>query len=96
MAGYRLSNRAVEDLERLYEFGIEQFGLEQADRYYDGLVVRFEDIADNPWLGPEVAHIRPGLRRSVYFSHSIYCLRRAGGVHIVRILGREDVTRALP
>ena len=95
MAGYRLSNSAVADLERLYAFGMEQFGLEQADRYYDGLVVRLQDIADNPWSGPEVAHLRPGLRRAVYFSHSIYYLRDAGGVHIVRIPGREDVMRAL-
>ena len=41
MADYRLSEKATWDLDRLYEFGIEQFGLEQADRYYEGLMIRF-------------------------------------------------------
>lgn len=96
MAGYRLSEKAIGDLDRLYEFGVEQFGLEQADRYFDGLIARFEAIALDPRLASAVEHIYPGLRRSVYFSHSIYYLMDASGIRIVRILGREDVTRALP
>lgn len=96
MAGYRLSNRAIADLDRLYEFGIQRFGLYQADRYFDGLVVRFQEIADNPQLAPAVEHILPGLRRCVYFSHSIYYLQGEDGVRIVRILGSEDVGGALP
>lgn len=96
MAGYRLTNEAIADLDRLYEFGIERFGLAQADRYFDGLVARLQDIAENPRLAPAVDHICPGLRRSVYFSHSIYYFRDSGDVRIVRILGREDVTRGLP
>ena len=94
MAGYRLSEKAIRDLDRLYEFGIEQFGLEQADRYFEGLVVRFQEIARNPRLSPAVEHIYPGLRRSVYFSHSIYYLIDASSIQIVRILGREDVAHA--
>ncbi|MYF69872.1 MAG: type II toxin-antitoxin system RelE/ParE family toxin [Proteobacteria bacterium] len=85
----------MKDLDRLYEFGVEQFGLKQADRYFDGLIARFEIIARNPWLAPAVEHLLSGLRRSVYFSHSIYYLSDASGIQIIRILGREDVTQAL-
>lgn len=95
MADYRLSEKATWDLDRLYEFGIEQFGLEQADRYYEGLMIRFQEIARNPQLAPTVEHIYPSLQRSVYFSHSICHLRLARGIQIVRILGREDVARAV-
>ena len=95
MAGYRLSEKAVGDLDRLYEFGVEQFGLEQADRYFDGLIARFETIVRNPLLAPAVEHLLPGLRRSVYFSHTIYYLVDASGIQVIRILGREDVTQAL-
>ena len=95
MAGYRLSEKAVGDLDRLYEFGVEQFGLEQADRYFDGLIARFETIVRNPLLAPAVEHLLPGLRRPVYFSHTLYYLADASGIQVIRILGREDVTQAL-
>ena len=96
MPGYRLSNRAANDLDRLYEYGIERFGIEQADHYYDGLIVRLQNISGNPRHAPAVEHIYPGLRRAVYHSHSIYYLIAVYGVRIVRILGREDAARALP
>ncbi len=95
MAGYKLSNKAIADLERLYEYGVEMFGLEKADRYYDGLVNRFEDIARNPRLAETVEHIHPSLRRLVYHSHSIYFSTTTNGMHILRVLGRENVARAL-
>ena len=69
MAGYRLSEKAIRDLDLLYEFGIEQFGLEQADRYCEGLVVRLQEIARNPRLSPAVEHVYPGLRR---VAHAFY------------------------
>ena len=95
MAGFKLSNKAIADLERLYQYGVERFGFEKADRYYDGLVNRFEDIARNPPLAPMVEHIHPGLRRLVYHSHSIYFSTTTNGIYILRVLGRESVARAL-
>lgn len=95
MAGYRLSNRALADLERLYEYGVETFGRQQADHYYDGLIVKLKDIADNPDRGMSIDDIHPGLRRAVYNRHSIYYLPSSDSVQIVRILGREDVSQAL-
>lgn len=95
MASYRLSNKALDDLERIYLYGITTFGLDQADRYYDGLLGRLQKIADNPEHAQAVENVWPGLRRSVYQSHSVYYLLQRDGVQIVRILGREDITRAL-
>jgi plasmid stabilization system protein ParE len=51
MARYRLSAQAEEDLSRLYEYGILHYGQDQADRYYNGLVERFEELAENPGCG---------------------------------------------
>ena len=95
MANYRLTNRALDDLERLYTYGLTTFGLEQADRYYGALMERFQEIADNPERFPIVEHLWPGLRRSVYGSHSIYYLPYSEGVQIVRVLRSEDFTLAL-
>ena len=93
---YRLSRKADADLERLYEWGIDRFGLPQADSYYDTLLARFEEIAQGPLLWQSVDHIRAGYRRSVCGVHSIYYKIADDGVLIVRILGREDAEKALP
>ncbi|MBU6408510.1 MAG: type II toxin-antitoxin system RelE/ParE family toxin [Alphaproteobacteria bacterium] len=93
---YHLSEAADADLERLYEWGINRFGMNAADQYYDGLIARFENIAESPLLWPAVDHIRAGYRRSVYVAHSIYYRIEATGVLIARILGRENPATSLP
>lgn len=78
-------------MARLYRRGITEFGLAQADRYFDGLIARFDRIAGDPSLYAAVDHIRPGYRRSVYGTHSVYYRIEGRGVEIMRVLGREDV-----
>ena len=94
MASYRLSDRALKDLDRLYEHGILSFGLSLADEFYDGLIARFQAIADQPSLYPAIDDIREGYRRSVCGAHSIYFRIDSEGVEILRILGREDPTKS--
>lgn len=93
---YRLSEAADADLESLYEWGIDRFGVNAADRYYDGLIARLGEIADTPQLWPEVDHIRAGYRRSVYVAHAIYYRVEASGVMIMRVLGRQNPQTGLP
>lgn len=92
---YHLTQAADADLERLYEWGIDRFGMNAADEYYDGLIARLGQIADTPQLWQEVDHIRAGYRRSVYVAHSIYWVE-ANGVLIGRVLGRENPQTSLP
>ena len=77
---YYLTQAADADLERLYEWGIDRFGVNVADKYYDGLIARLAQIANTPQLWQEVDHIRAGYRRSVYVSHSIYFRVEVSGV----------------
>jgi len=93
---YRLTRAADADLERLYEWGIDRFGLSAADAYYDALLIRFEEIAKSPRLWQSVEHIRAGYRRSVFRAHSIYYRIAGNDVVIIRILSREDVQTRLP
>ena len=95
MASYRLSDEALADLDRLYLHGILTFGLRQADAYFDAMVARFQDIADQPERYPAVDHIRQGYRRSVFRSHSIYYRVADDEVAIIRILGQQDIQEAL-
>ena len=39
------------DLERLYEYGLLSFGLDQADRHYDALIDRFLNWRKLPIYG---------------------------------------------
>jgi len=72
MARYELSCAAASDLESIFEFGIDNFGLTQALEYTSGLKQRFGQIAERTEVYPAIEHIRPGYRRSVYKSHTIY------------------------
>ncbi len=40
MASYKLSNEAALDIGRILEFGIDNFGLDQAIHYHDSLQAR--------------------------------------------------------
>ena len=60
MASYRLNREALADLDRLYEHGVLTFGLRQADAYFDGIMIRFQEIVDQPELYPAIDHIRQG------------------------------------
>ena len=90
MASYRLNEEADEDLDRLYEYGVLNFGLVQADRYYDELIQRFHELVETPCLWQAVDYIRAGYRRSVYGSYSIYYRIDGDNIEIMRILGHED------
>ena len=90
MASYKLSAKADDDLDRLYEYGIINFGLAAADYYYDGMISRFLELAENPLLWQKVDYIRVGYHRSVYGSNSIYYCIEGKDIIIMRILGREN------
>ena len=94
MPKYRLTQKAEHDLLNIALYGIEQFGAEQSRRYYNKLQERFDKLAEQPERYPLVEHIRKGYRRSVCGVHSIYYRIDQGGVEIVRVLGRQDSTKA--
>jgi len=62
MATYELSLEAEGDHEGIYYRGVLDFGLQQADDYYDRLLARFQQVADKPLVYPEVSYIREGYR----------------------------------
>ncbi len=94
MPKYRLTQQAEHDLLNIALYGIEQFGVEQSRQYYNKLIQRFDKLAEQPDRYPLVEHIRKGYRRSVCGVHSIYYRTSQDGVEIVRVLGRQDSTKA--
>ena len=90
-----LSVDAELDLERLLEFGIDNFGETVAIAYFDGLVERLESIAQSPLQYPEAENIREGYRLCVYKSHSIYFRYVSETSKIIRILNGQDIEAAI-
>ena len=95
MAKYRLSNEAKEDLIRIHHFGVEKFGVSQADKYYDTFFEYFDIIAERPYSFVSVDYIKKGYRRCVCGSDSIYYRLNNDIVEIMAIIGRQDVNNIL-
>ena len=94
MAAYRLTRRAATDLEAVFAYTAEQFGVEQARSYLGGLHGCCERLADRPRLGRSAESLTPGLRRYEFRSHVVFYIGRSEGVVIVRVLHeRMDAPR---
>lgn len=71
MANYRLSKTAKEDLIRIYPFGVEKFGENQAEKYFDSFFKYFEIIASRPYSYEAVGFIKTGYRRCVFVAQIV-------------------------
>ena len=91
MANYRLSNTAKEDLIRIHQFTLNQFGEVQADKYIAAFFHHFEIIASKPNAFEAVDSIRKGYRRCICGSDSIFYRIQINTVEIMAIVGRKDL-----
>jgi toxin ParE1/3/4 len=95
MGEYKLSNVAKEDLIRIHHYGVEQFGIKQADKYFDSFFMHFELIAKNPQSFESVDFIKPGYRRCVCGVDNIFYKMNEDVVEIITIIGRQDLNQLL-
>jgi toxin ParE1/3/4 len=87
MAKYFLTNKAVEDLSKIWEYTYEVWSESQADKYYELLTSSFEEIVQNPELGKnydEIEKVIFGLRVGKHIV--FYRVAKAGDIEILRIL----------
>jgi len=71
MGKYRLSEEAKEDLRRIYIYGFNEFGEQQADQYYLNFFTMFKKIAAHPYSYQSVDYLRLSYRRSICGSDTI-------------------------
>ena len=91
MANYKLSNTAKEDLIRIHQYSVKQFGEEQAEKYISALFHHFDIIASKPLAFESVGFIRKGYRRCICESESIFYRINIETVEIMAIVGRQDL-----
>ena len=95
MANYKLSNAAKEDLIRIHHYGVEKFGVAQADKYFNSFFHYFDLISQRPYSFESVHQIKNGYRRCVCGSDSIYYRIYDDTVEIMAIVGRQDLKNIL-
>ncbi|GLQ56813.1 type II toxin-antitoxin system RelE/ParE family toxin [Devosia nitrariae] len=87
---YRLTAQASRDLRGIYRKSAEQFGLAQADRYYDALFEAIRLLVDFPEAAPERDEIRPVVRAYPKGSHLIVYRVDSRGIEIVRVFHQSQ------
>lgn len=90
MANYRLKETAERDLERIWLYGFENWGLEAADNYQADFIKHFEELAAQPLMYPIVEEAK-GYRRSLCGKESVYYRVNGDTIEIMTIIGRQDV-----
>ena len=85
-AEYRLSPRAREDIEAVWLYSLQEWGLAQAERYIDDLTSAFELLTARPKAGTSCENIRPGYRKYPVIRHVVYYRETNYGIEVVRVL----------
>lgn len=94
---YELSQEADNDLDEIYDYTAEQFGMEQAIKYLMGFETVFGNLCSNPQLGRKRNEIRKGLRSISNESHTVFYRILADRIRIVRILhASRDIVKFQP
>lgn len=90
MYSYKLNIQAEEDLTRIFEYGIGQFGLKQAEKYYEMFFECFYKITLNPFLFPDARPYKIGYRYCVCGADTIFYKINADEIEIMAIIGRQN------
>ncbi|GAL65156.1 type II toxin-antitoxin system RelE/ParE family toxin [Algibacter lectus] len=95
MAKYRLSNEAKNDLIRIHHYGVEKFGMTQADKYFESFFEYFDIISQRPYSFESAEYIKKDYRRCVCGADSIYFKVNENIIDIMAIVGRQDLNEKL-
>ncbi|WP_370897780.1 type II toxin-antitoxin system RelE/ParE family toxin [Chryseobacterium gossypii] len=90
MAKYFFTNKAVEDLAKIYEYTYEFWSENQADKYYLEIISFCEMLSENPHIGKNYPEIDSNIWGFLAHKHIIfYRIISPVEIEITRILGAE-------
>ena len=93
---FKISNLAVEDLDNIWEYTVEQWSKEQANRYYSEIFLAIDKICENLNIGKPIDEIKKGHRRTNVKSHKIIYKVKETTIYIDRILHQKmDIEKHL-
>lgn len=86
MTRYRLSPAAQKDLEHIFDYTVQQWGLEQAVHYARLIESGCEALAGGEIPTQNCDHVRAGYRRCLVGRHAVYFLTQDNDIAVMRIL----------
>lgn len=86
MSRYQLGPKGTTDLAEIFDYTVDTWGEQQAERYIDELARCFQLLADSPGLGRACDLISPGIRRYEQGKHVIFFKPERSGIIVSRIL----------
>jgi len=87
MVKFELTNKAVEDLTKIWNYTFETWSEKQADNYYELLISNCQEIAEDPLLGKLYNQITPNLLGLKVMRHIIFYRKiNVNHVEITRVL----------
>ena len=94
---FGLTPRAQADLDEIWDYTADRWGLDQAETYTRQLWKNIQAVAQRPSLGRECDEVRAGYRQYPSSSHVLFYRLTHAGIDIVRILHeRMDYQRHIP
>ncbi|WP_435171706.1 type II toxin-antitoxin system RelE/ParE family toxin [Falsirhodobacter sp. 1013] len=91
----RFSPAAAADLDGIWDYTAERWGVRQAESYTDALQGACEALAAGTRVG-RPADVRPGVLKALVGAHMVYFRDRGDHLAVIRILHqRQDVSRNL-
>jgi len=87
MAKYILTNKAIEDLSKIWDYTYEFWSENQADKYYFDLLVDCQELSENQSLGKNYIEIEKNIFGFKSGQHLIfYRIQNSPKIEIIRIL----------
>ncbi len=94
LKSFELSLVADQDLQDIFDYTFEEFGIDQAVDYVSSFDQAFENIIQNPEIGRKRDEIKEGLRSVLKEQHTVFYRLLDNRIRIVRILhASRDVPR---
>lgn len=93
VAEYRLTPRALSDLDNIADHSLERWGAARAALYLESLQRRFQWLAENPDLGRNRDEIAPRYRSFPEGQHVIFYVVMQAAIAIIGVPhGAMDIT----
>ena len=83
---YRLYPKAINDLESIYLYSTDKFGIKRTEDYILAIETSFQHLADDPLISRKCDYVRQGLRAFNIGSHVIFLKETNYGIAVIRVL----------
>ena len=86
---FEISELALEDLDNIWEYTVEEWSIEQANKYYNEIFSAIGKICENSEIGKPIDQVKKGHRRTNVKFHFIIYKVKGTTIYIDRILHQK-------